>query len=219
MTSLFPSRFLQHFPVLQSEYIQVLIVIVCPLVLLLIGLLLDLKFRRRTIVAGGKIRFRASLAIRCAWAFVIVMAVANALFSVRTKYGAFTVIGTLLILMELARTFPGNVTISDEGIAWSTLASRAFVQWEEIHCFVRQKDIGLTGEEEYRLYGTHGQKLVFSRLVRPDFEAIAGQIRRQLRLHGVRPDGPEPQSILDDIHRFFAIAGAIVVVYSLYLRR
>jgi hypothetical protein len=122
-------------------------------------------------------------------------------------------------VMELMRTFPGDVTISDEGIAWSTLTTRVFVRWEEIHCFVKQKDISLTGEEEYRLYGTHGQKLVFSRLVRPDFETIAGQIRRQLRLHGVMPDGSEPQSVLDDIHRFFGIAGAIAVVYGMYLRR
>jgi hypothetical protein len=219
MSSLIPSRFLQLFPMLQSEYLQVLIVIVCPLILLLVALLLDLKFRRRAVAYNGRITFRASLAVRCAWAFVLFLVSANALFSVSAKFGTFTLIGTLLIVMELMRTFPGNVTIRDERIAWSTLASRAFVRWEEIHCFVKQKDIGLTGEEEYRLYGTHGQKLVFSRMVRPDFETIAGQIRRQLRLHSVMPDGSEPQSILDDIHRVFGIAGAAAIIYGMYVRR
>lgn len=209
---------LQRFPFLRSEYIQVLIVVVGPLVLVLIALLLDLAFRRRVIVNDKTITFRASVAVRCAWAFVVIMIAANAVFSLTAKKAAFTVFGSLIILLELVRAVPGNITVSHDGVGWPTLGRRAFVRWEEVSCFVKQTYAAGTREEEYRLYGTHGEKLVFSRLVRPDYETIANQIRRQLRSHGITPGALEPQSILGDVHKFLAIIGTAAILYGWYVR-
>lgn len=209
---------LHRYPFLQSEYIQVLIVVVGPLLLVLVALLFDLTFRRRVVVNDKTITFRSSFAVRCAWAFVVIMIAANAVLSLNAKNAAFTVFGSLIALLELVRNFPGNIAVGDDGVKWPTLGRRAFVRWEEVSCFVKQTYAGGTREEEYRLYGMHGEKLVFSRMLRSDYEAIANQIRHQLRSHGITPGALEPQSILDNIHKFLAIIGTAAILYGWYVR-
>jgi hypothetical protein len=205
----------QQYPVFRSEYIQVLVFVVCPLIILLSAILIDLTFERRIRVHNGETTFRASLAVRCAWIFVIAALLGNALFSVGTKY--IVIVADLLAVFELVRTFPTNITIGNEGIKWGTLWTKMCLPWEKVYCFVKKKS--LPGAEEYRLYGTDGQTLVLSRMVHPDSKKIAQWIAFQLRLRHLTFNDPEPQSVMNGIHRLIAVACAVVIVFGRYLGR
>jgi hypothetical protein len=204
----------QHYSVLRSEYIQVLLLVVCPLLLLLGAIFIDLNFGRRILVHNEESTFRPSFAVRCAWVFVIVALVGNALFSVGTKY--IEIGGYFLAVFELVRTFPRSVTIGNDGIKWGTLWAQVRLPWEKVYCFVKKRPFP-TGEE-YKLYGTDGQTLVLSRMVRPNWEKMVQSIAFRLRARHLTPSGSEPQSALDVIHPLIAVASAVVIVFGRYLR-
>jgi hypothetical protein len=159
----------QQYPLLRSEYIQVLLLVVCPLLLLLGVILLNLKFGQGVVVNGAETTFRPSIAVRCSWIFVAVALVGNAIFSAGTKHiagtGYFLAVAHLLLLFELLRAFPSDVTIRSDGIRWRTLWAPVDVQWEKIYCFVKKRSF--PGAEEYRLCGIDGQTLELSRIVHP----------------------------------------------------
>jgi hypothetical protein len=206
-------RIEQHYPILRSKYIQVLLLAVCPLLLLLAAILIDLNFGRRVLVHDEETTFRPSLAVRCTWIFVIVALLGNALFSVGTRY--IEIVGYFFAVFELIRTFPRSVTIGNDGIKWGTLWAQVRLPWEKVYCFVKKRSF-LAGEE-YKLHGTDGQTLVLSRMVRPNCEKIAQSIFCQLRARHLAPSGSEPQSALDVIHPLIALASAIVIVFGRYL--
>ncbi len=214
-------RIEQQYPLLRSEYIQVLLLVVCPLLLLLGVILLDLKFRQRVVVNGAETTFRPRLAVRCWWTFVALALVGNAVFSAGTKHivgtGYVLAMAHLLLLFELVRTFPSDVTIGSDGIRWRNLWAQVHVPWQNVYCFVKKKS--LPGAEEYKLCGIDGQTLVLSRIVHSNGEKIAQRIRFELRLRHLTPSGSEPRSALDAIHPIIAIASAVVIVLGRHFGR
>src|SRR5260370_8801139 len=124
-------RIEQQYPVLRREYLPVSLLVVCPLLLLLGVILLDLKFRERVVVNGAETTFRPRLAVRCWWTFVALALVGNAVFSAGTKHivgtGYVLALAHLLFLFELVRTFPSDVTIGSDGIRWRNL-------WAQVPC-------------------------------------------------------------------------------------
>jgi hypothetical protein len=207
-------RMEQHYSVLGSEYIQVLLLVVCALLLLLGAILIDLNFGRRVVVHNEESSFRPSFAVRCAWIFVIVALVGKAVFSVGARY--IETGGYFLAVFELVRTFPRSVTVGNDGIKWGTLWAQVRLPWEKVYCFVKKRS--LPAGQQYKLYGTDGQTLVLSRMVRPNCEKMAQSIAFQLRAHHLTPSGSEPQSALDVIHPLIAVASAVVIVFGRYLR-
>lgn len=208
-------RIEQQYPLLRSEYIQVLLLVVCPLLLLLGVILLDLKFRQRVVVNGAETTFRPSLAVRCWWTFVALALVGNAVFSAGTKHivgtGYVLAMAHLLLLFELVRTFPSD------GIRWRNWWAQVHVPWQNVYCFVKKKS--LPGAEEYKLCGIDGQTLVLSRIVHSNGEKIAQRIRFELRLRHLKPSGSESRSALDAIHPVIAIASAVVIVLGRHFGR
>jgi hypothetical protein len=104
--------------------------------------------------------------------------VGNAVFSAGTKHivgtGYVLAMAHLLLLFELVRTFPSDVTIGSDGIRWRNLWAQVHVPWQNVYCFVKKKS--LPGAEEYKLCGIDGQTLVLSRIVHSNGEKIAQRI-------------------------------------------
>lgn len=105
-----------------TEHVRVLLLIVCPLLLLLGAILVDINFRRSVIVDDEGSTFRPSLAVRCAWIFVMVALLGGALFPAGNR--PLEIVGYLFAVFELMRTFPQSVTIVSNEIEWGTLLAR-----------------------------------------------------------------------------------------------
>ncbi len=139
-------RLEQQYPILRSEYIQVLLLVVFPLLILLAVILADLIFARSLRVQNEEAIFRPSLAIRFWWLFVFVAVVVSAVFTVRI--GAFVRFAHLALAFELLRSFPTNVVIGHNEIKWRTPWARVTLPWERVSCFVKKKSLPMA--EEWR---------------------------------------------------------------------
>lgn len=203
-------RLEQQYPILRSEYIQVLLLVVFPLLILLAVILADLIFARSLRVQNEEAIFRPSLAIRFWWLFVFVAVVVSAVFTVRI--GAFVRFAHLALAFELLRSFPTNVVIGHNEIKWRTPWARVTLPWERVSCFVKKKSLPMA--EEWRLYGREGERLVISRAMHRDYEKMVHSIAFELRVHQFRPSAAEPQSLLDVIHPAVSIAAAAIIVFG-----
>jgi|KBSMisStandDraft_5_1062788.scaffolds.fasta_scaffold673225_1 ABC-type multidrug transport system fused ATPase/permease subunit len=201
-------RLEQQYPILRSEYIQVLLLVVCPLLILLAVIVADLIFARGVRVQNEKAIFRPSLAIRFWWIFVLAAVFISVVFT--NRMGAFGVFAHLALAFELVRNFPTNVLIGHHEIRWRTPWAWATLPWESVSCFVKNKS--LPGAEEWRLYGREGQRLVISRVTHRDYEKIIHSIAFELRAHQFTSSAAEPRSLLDVIHPAVSIAAAAIIV-------
>jgi hypothetical protein len=182
---------------LRSEYVQVLVLAVVPLILLLAVLLVDLKTRRRVVAQGGYLTFRPSLAVRFAWFFTIVAVLVD-LFAIR-HHSWIIITADLLAGLELLRTFPRNLILGPVGLRWSNMSATVELPWEQVSCFVEQRSpFGV----EYRLIGIDGQTLVINSLVLPGWKQIVRRIWLSLDQRNLKPSSALPPSPLDMLRRW-----------------
>jgi len=113
---------LQLFPALRSEYMQALVLLVCPLILVATILLIDLRTRRRVLADHDAVTYRPSLAVRFAWTTAMTVLLAN-LFPTRHQ-NWILLSANLLALLELVRTFRRSLTLTPEGLHWRSLTVR-----------------------------------------------------------------------------------------------
>lgn len=212
----FIAGLMQRYPILQNEYVQVLAVVVTPLVLLLGCILFELSFRKSAVRSGAITIFTPSLTIRSFWLVLTVGLAIQGSYSAGTHYLVAT--ADFALVFELLRTFPSTIRIRNNGIQWSSLLRTVNLPWENIYCFVHRKSKLALLDEDYRLYGTGGERLVIAPSVYSDSKGIVRQVATHLRQRDLIPSSAEPQSMLDRVHGMISIASGVIIVLGRYVR-
>jgi hypothetical protein len=194
------------YPALRSEYVQVLVLVVVPLILLLAVLLLDLVLRRRIFAHGGYLTFHPSFAVRCAWAFTILALLAHPFVS---HHLWIVVAADLMAALELLRSFPRKLILGSDGLRWRNITGPVVLPWEQVSCFAKSRSLFGT---EYKLFGNEGQTLVINSLVLPGWEQIVRRISLTLAQRHLKPSSDVPQSALGTLHRLIVPAWLLVIV-------
>jgi hypothetical protein len=205
-------RLLELYPALRSAYVQVLVFVVVPLVLLVAVLVADLRVRIRVLAHDGSLTFRPSVAVRCAWFFGILALLSHPFASHARNW--IIVAADLLASLELLRTFPRNLTLAPEGLRWSELYGSVSLPWEEISCFTRERS---RFGAEYKLRGDAGQSFVVSPMVFPGSEQIIRRISLSLNQRHLNPSSAMSLTPLDWLHRVLLVASLIIVVLGNHL--
>jgi len=198
---------LQLFPVLRSEYMQVLVLLVCPLILVAMVLVVDLRSRRRVLADHGTVSYRPSLAVRFAWLIVMAALLANLFFTPHQNWILLTV--NLLALMELVRTFPRSLTLSAEGLHWWSLTGSISLSWEHISCFAERRSVFGT---EYQLCGDEDQVFALNSAVIPAWRQIVRRIGINLTQRHLQPASTRPASLLNSLHRFLLPISLLIAI-------
>lgn len=203
-------RLQELYPALHSEYVQVLVAVVVPLVLLLLIFLIDLKSRRKVSATDGAVTFRPSLAVRCTWILAILALSAHAL-TVHDAYSIIIVAVDLLAILELLRTFPRKLSLIPEGVRWHSFTGQIDLPWEHISCFARRASrLGM----EYALSRNDGKTFVINSMVLPSAQLIVNRIHSNLIQRHLDPASAEPRSTLDTLHRLLLPACLVVIIFG-----
>jgi|HubBroStandDraft_2_1064218.scaffolds.fasta_scaffold03496_3 hypothetical protein len=205
-------RLQASYPALRSEYVQVLVLVVVPLIFLLAVLLLDLVLRRRVFAHNGYFTFRPSFAVRCAWIFTILALLADPFASHHPLW--IVVAADLLAALELLRTFPRKLILGSDGLHWRNITGPVVLPWEQVSCFAKSRSPFGT---EYRLFGNEGQTFVINSLVLPGWEQIVRRISLNLEQRYLKPSSAVPQSALDTLHRLIVPACLLVIVLGRHI--
>ena len=202
-------RLLELYPGLRSEYVQVLVLLVVPLIVLLAVLLADLGIRRRVVAQDGGLTFRPSLAVRCGWVFVILALLFNSFVSHHPSWIILT--SDLLASWELLRTFPRNLTLVPEGLLWRDIRGAVSLPWEQISCFAAKRSpFGV----EYKVCGDGGQIFVIESMVFPGWKQIIRGISLSLEQRHLKPSSAVPSTAMDMLHRVLLPACMIILAWN-----
>ncbi len=203
------ARLLELYPALRSEYIQVLVLLVVPLILLLAVLLADLGIRSRVVAQDGGLTFRPSLTVRCGWVFVILALLFNSFASRHPSWIIMT--ADLLASWELLRTFPRNLTLAPGGLVWRDIRGVVSLPWEQISCFAAKRSpFGV----ECKVCGDGGQIFVVDSMVFPGWKQIIRGISLSLEQRHLKPSSAIPPTALDTLHRVLLPACMIIIVFG-----
>ncbi|MGC2475050.1 MAG: hypothetical protein WA485_11995 [Candidatus Sulfotelmatobacter sp.] len=194
------------FPLLHSQYIQVLVLVVIPLTLLLGVLLSDLTFRRRSQTTPGTAVSSPSIAVRLAWMVGILALVANL---VSTRHHWIVVAANVLALIELVRTFPRELVETPEGVRWCEISGQVSLTWEEISRFAQKRSLfGI----ECKLCSNDGRGFVINSMIFPGWKQMVRRISLNLAQRHLVPNAKAEQTALDRAHRILAPACLLLIV-------
>ena len=205
---------LHFFPALRFEYVQVLVLVACPLILLATILIVDLRTRHRVLAAQSTVTFRPSLAVRCAWIFGMIALAANVFLSHHQRWILLT--ANLLALLELVRTFPRNLIIAADGLHWRSFTRSVSVPWEHISCFAQKRTAFGT---EYQLCGNEDQVFIVSSAVIPAWRQIVRGIAINLSERHLQPASSAPSSLLNSLHRLLLPIALLITIAGSQLTR
>jgi hypothetical protein len=198
---------LQLLPALRSEYMQALVLLVCPLILVAAILVVDLRSRRRVLADHGTVSYRPSLAVRFAW-MIVMTALLASLFPTRHQ-NWILLTANLLALLELVRTFPRSLTLAAEGLHWRSLGGSISLSWEHISCFAEKRSVFGT---EYQLCGDEDQIFVLNSAVIPAWRQIVRRIGINLAQRHLHPASTARASVLNSLHRFLLPIALLIAV-------
>lgn len=202
-------RLLELYLGLRSEYVQVLVLVVVPLILLLAVLLVDLGIRGRVVAQDGRLTFRPSLVVRCGWVFGMLLLLFNSFASHHPNWIIMT--ADLLAAWELLRTFPRNLTLAPEGLVWRDIRGKVSLPWEQISRFAAKRSpFGV----EYKVCGDGGQSFAIESMVFPGWKQIIRGISLRLERRHLNPSSAVPPTALDTLHRVLLPACMIIIVFG-----